>query len=199
MAFCQFLLGAVTFTVARAPLLVHCDVFKASPELADSPYRVKSPVPDTAFSLFIDAIEGRDITLTSELTPFLSQLCQEFGFSGLAARIVIFDSDAQLQARVSALEQRLAVIQEAAEGGEFLVRLSALERQLSAFPGPHIGSGGDLFQRVARLEERVAVNERRISAIEARLISQGSPDFSSVAYEMDPTIVANGWGAATAL
>jgi hypothetical protein len=68
-------------------LMSNCHTFQTSPSLFTLPYRVRSIVPVETLRVFVDAISGADIDITPGNASDLEQLCTEFGFVDLAARI----------------------------------------------------------------------------------------------------------------
>jgi hypothetical protein len=87
MAITTLLLGVSSIPINSAALVENCSVFTQNPRLATSPYTIRSSIPLSALSLFVDALEGRDVSLTSENSLFLYQLSQEIGCTSLASRV----------------------------------------------------------------------------------------------------------------
>jgi hypothetical protein len=52
--------------------------------------RLRSAAPIGYFSLFLEAVSGKDIQITNENVSDLSQLCDEFGFWSLSSKISAF-------------------------------------------------------------------------------------------------------------
>jgi hypothetical protein len=180
MAVSTLLLGVTAFTVARRALILNCDLFEANPGLASAPYRIQSPVPESAVRLLIDAIEGRAITIDASNADFLSMLSEEFGYRALTSTVTSVQAarDHALRARIAALEERVsALAQDCPSSGddELLIRLAAVEERVATFHGR---PAGELGGRLSALESRVSSQESRISALEATLGSQ--PSFADI-------------------
>jgi hypothetical protein len=94
MATVTLVVGEAAFPVSRQSLRQACDLFASGS--APSPYRVQSPIPFSIFSLFLEAVNGRDIQITNEKVSDLSQLCDEFGFRSLFSKLSAFRDSASL-------------------------------------------------------------------------------------------------------
>jgi hypothetical protein len=71
--------------VASLGLKQNCDLFASG--AAPSRYCVQSDVTLDLFSLFLEAVSGKDIQITNENVSDLSQLCKEFGFRNLSSKL----------------------------------------------------------------------------------------------------------------
>jgi serine/threonine protein kinase len=66
-------------------------LFKRQPRLLDSPYQVKSRVSTSSFREFLSAVNNQPVDISESNYGELSQLCQEFEFSGLDPSFSSFD------------------------------------------------------------------------------------------------------------
>jgi hypothetical protein len=124
-------LGDTVFPVSTRALIASCDLFLNNLSLAMSPYQVHSSVPPSLFAIFVAAIEGKNTELTTENSPELSRLCDEFGFLALSERIAAFLRSPE--SRISILEERLARQEEINASLQRRVdELTAQVRELSA-------------------------------------------------------------------
>jgi chromosome segregation ATPase len=79
-----------------------------------SPYRVQSPVSPSIFREFIFTFEVNEINITATNLTKLDRLCEELGFSELAAKLSEFRpligfkeaDDADARRRIAALEEK---------------------------------------------------------------------------------------------
>jgi hypothetical protein len=114
-----------TFTIPVRRAITKCSLFENNPALTTSPYRIQSSVSLSIFKEFLSALEGNVINLNitdTNLTE-LARLCDEFGFSELAAKLPKFppsmdfkDSDARggiavLEEKVQRCEYEIAILQ----------------------------------------------------------------------------------------
>jgi hypothetical protein len=67
-----------------------CNICKATPSLRNESYHVKSPVAVEVVQKFVSAIQGEEDLLTAESVDELLQLCEEFDFKALHARVSNF-------------------------------------------------------------------------------------------------------------
>jgi uncharacterized coiled-coil protein SlyX len=105
-----------TFTIPSLQAMTKCILFQNNPTLLVSPYRVQSPVSLSIFRDFISALEGNSIKITDTNFTELHQLCKEFGFTELAAKISEFrpsmdfkegeSEDSDARGRIAALEEK---------------------------------------------------------------------------------------------
>ena len=94
--------------VSAASLSEQCTLFK---DRLVSPYAVKSSISIEVFREFVSALEGKNVAITTANFAGLSLLCEEFGFSGLSARLSAFagdpeDGEARSRRRLRAAFQR---------------------------------------------------------------------------------------------
>jgi uncharacterized coiled-coil protein SlyX len=103
-----------TFRVPVRQVICKCSLFENNPALTVSPYQVQSLVSLSIFREFISAFEGNAINITDTNFTELHRLCEEFGFSELAAKLSEFRpamdfkeaEDADARGRISALEEK---------------------------------------------------------------------------------------------
>jgi hypothetical protein len=87
------------------PILTQkCDLFTNNPTLTVSPYTPKSQVSLAEFREFVSALDGKTVTINRNNFKGLSQLCDEFGFRELSARLSEFT---ETHMRLSALEDQM--------------------------------------------------------------------------------------------
>jgi hypothetical protein len=108
----------VTVTVPFLQAVNKCTLFERNPTLLTSPYRVQSPVPPVIFRDFVTELEGNAVTITDTNFRGLEELCNEFGFSDLTAKLLGFHpsigskdakeaDDAEARGRMAALEEQM--------------------------------------------------------------------------------------------
>jgi hypothetical protein len=105
-----------TFKIPTLQTINKCSLFQNNPTLLSSPYRVQSSVSLSIFREFLSALEGNPINITDTNFTELHQLCKEFGFSELAAKLSEFRSsmdfkeaetkDADARGRIAFLEEK---------------------------------------------------------------------------------------------
>ena len=78
--------GGETFEV-KMEVLTRLPLFQKTLELVREEYQVKTNVDAGLFREFLRGVEGEDIEINSENVLQLTDLCKEFGFPGLMARI----------------------------------------------------------------------------------------------------------------
>jgi hypothetical protein len=78
------------FTIPALQAITKCSLFQNNPTLLVSPYRVQCPVSLSTFREFLSALEGNAIKITETNIRDLQQLCEEFGFSELSAKLSEF-------------------------------------------------------------------------------------------------------------
>jgi hypothetical protein len=79
-----------TFTIPVRLAINKCRLFQNNPTLTASPYRVESPVSLSIFREFLSALEGNAINITDTNFTELDRLCNEFGFTEVAAKLSEF-------------------------------------------------------------------------------------------------------------
>jgi hypothetical protein len=79
-----------TFRLPVLEVMIKCSLFRNNPALLIPPYAVQSPVSLSIFREFLSALEGNAINVTDTNFTELHQLCSEFGFSELAAKLSAF-------------------------------------------------------------------------------------------------------------
>jgi hypothetical protein len=78
------------FTLPALQAMTKCSLFQNNPTLLGSPYRVQSSVSLSIFREFLSALEGNPINITDTNYTELERLCDEFGFSEIAAKLLEF-------------------------------------------------------------------------------------------------------------
>jgi uncharacterized coiled-coil protein SlyX len=143
MSTVSLVLDGVAYSVPEIPLCRTCDLFKSNVALMALPYTVRTSVPIPTFRAFLDAIEGERIAITQSNSSGLCDLCDEFGFSGLAARIARFrrspadpaipEAGPDCGARLAALEATVGAQQQAIQ--DLRDQLSAVQGELQRLTG----------------------------------------------------------------
>jgi hypothetical protein len=104
-----------TFIIPALQSMNKCSLFQNRPILLASPYRIESSVSLSTFREFLSALEGNAINITDTNVTELHRLCNEFGFTELAAKLSEFRpsmdfkepeaEDADARGRIAALEE----------------------------------------------------------------------------------------------
>jgi hypothetical protein len=76
-----------TFKIPARLAMNKCSLFQNNPTLFVDPYQVHTPVPLSISREFISALEGNGINITDTNFTALNRLCEEFGFSEIAAKL----------------------------------------------------------------------------------------------------------------
>jgi hypothetical protein len=99
-----------TLTVPALQAKNKCTLFQQNEALLASPYKLRSSVSLTLFRQFVSALEGNAIEIASADFSGLTQLCEEFGFEELRAKLSKFPpppgTAAEAAARTAAAEER---------------------------------------------------------------------------------------------
>jgi hypothetical protein len=103
-----------TFTIPTLQMMTKCSLFQNRPILLPSPYRFESPVSLSIFREFLSALEGKAINITDTNVTELHRLCNELGFTELAAQLSEFRpsmdfkeaEDANARGRIATLEEK---------------------------------------------------------------------------------------------
>jgi hypothetical protein len=100
----RLVLGDTAFRVGLGTLFTSCPNFKE-----ELPYHIRSPVSVEAFQVFVGALEGTILEVSTENMQDLFLLCEEFGFSGLHSQVTDFISahsvaDSEARKRIGDLE-----------------------------------------------------------------------------------------------
>jgi hypothetical protein len=105
-----------TFKITIVQAVNKCSLFQDRPILLASPYRIESSVSLSTFREFLSALEGNTINITDTNFRELHRLCNEFGFSELAAKLSEFRpsmdfkegeaEDANARGRIAFLEEK---------------------------------------------------------------------------------------------
>jgi hypothetical protein len=159
MAVVELALGDETLSVLGLTLRYSCDKFADS--VTTSRYEVTSPVSVDVFRIFVDAIVGKDVEITTDNVSGLGQLAREFGFWRLTARLSDF--------RITQLETIACAKAQAQER-----RIAALEADIDALK----------VQLSSATQEAVAAERRRVLTEEVSALK------SWVFPSLDSTILA---------
>jgi hypothetical protein len=76
--------------ISDVSLVAKGGLFKINRALLSAPYRVESQVPASVFWVFVSALEGAAVEITSANWGPLSLLSEEFGFDSLSADLSAF-------------------------------------------------------------------------------------------------------------
>jgi hypothetical protein len=79
-----------TLTVPFLQATTKCSLFQHNAPLAGAPYRVQSAVTLSLFRDFVSAVGGKEDKITATNFRRLQRLCEEFDFSGFAAKLSKF-------------------------------------------------------------------------------------------------------------
>jgi uncharacterized coiled-coil protein SlyX len=114
MATVMLLLGDAIFPFASLGLKQVCDMCASG--ATSSPYHVQSKVSFGLFRFLLEAVSGKDIQITNENVLDVSQLCEEFGFWSLSAKVSAFCQSSEhriwlLKARLSEQAQPITTLQ----------------------------------------------------------------------------------------
>jgi hypothetical protein len=90
MAKSQLVLNGTTFSVGTRLLVLNCNLFESNPGLLGAPYLLRSRVSTSSFQLFLSALDGESITISESNQSDLTDLCDEFGYSGLSDQLAAF-------------------------------------------------------------------------------------------------------------
>jgi hypothetical protein len=137
MSAVTLVLQSTKFFVGRSRLVASCDLFAKDAKLAASAYDVRSPVSVDVFRQFLEAIQDRTIEVTDQNISSLVQLCEEFGFRSLSAKLLGFPSppasnNQDARSIISALEERTSQQEQRIEALETkLLRLDQIEAEHS--------------------------------------------------------------------
>jgi septal ring factor EnvC (AmiA/AmiB activator) len=101
-------------TVPIVQMINKCSLFQNNLTIAGTPYRVQSSVHLAIFQEFVSALEGKMVNITETNFTELKQLCEEFGFNKIAAKLSEFRSsmglketeDANACERIETLEEK---------------------------------------------------------------------------------------------
>jgi hypothetical protein len=156
-----------------------CSLFENTPALTASPYRVQSPVSLSIFQEFISSLEGKAITITTANFTGLQLLCDEFGFSEIAAKLSEFRSSSDLnKPEDSNTLPRIAFLEETLHQHSQLIAILQNEfRQLSTDFG--------------RLVSEVSALKAQIPSTVIQSQSRPPPSPSSSVPSFDSRIVSN--------
>jgi hypothetical protein len=117
MSSITFLDPEETFKILTLYTMTKCSLFQNNPTLLVSSYRVQSLVSLSIFWEFLSALEGNAINITNPNLTELDQLCDEFDFSELPAKLSEFRpsinfketeteaEDADARGRIAALDE----------------------------------------------------------------------------------------------
>jgi hypothetical protein len=188
-----------------------CNLFEKDPTFSDSPYRVQSPVSLSIFCTFVSALEGNAINITDRNLTELTQFCEEFVFTEIAAKLSEFrpsmdfkegeakagTEDADARGRIAAREEKanphshvIAMLQDkVAQLSTDFVRLAM---EVSAL---RLVSAG-----IQTLSEEVSALERQIGEkLNDRVVEHLSTEFNELRKEvltpkariaaMSPTVI----------
>jgi hypothetical protein len=87
MTFVTLIHPKETFTILALQAITKCSLFQNNPTLTSSPYKIQSRVSLAVFQEFISALQSTTVKITNTNFTELQQLCQEFGFDELSAKL----------------------------------------------------------------------------------------------------------------
>jgi hypothetical protein len=157
-----------TFTIPALQAMTKCKIFQNDSTLFGSPYQVQSSVSLSVFREFISALEGNAINITDTNFTELQRLCEEFGFSEIAAKFSEFRplmdfkeaEDADARGRIAALEEKanqhshiIAILQDKVT--QLSTDFGRLVGEVSALRSPAAGIQ-TLSEEVSALKAQIA-------------------------------------------
>jgi hypothetical protein len=165
MSTIRLLLGNATLSVPGLPLITTCDLYRNNLALAAAIYPVKTQCSTEDLQAFLSALEGTKVTITGVNHHSLSELCEEFGYGGLADALAEFrrssassGSGEGLSALPSEVIDRLCILEERQEcQGR---QLAGLELSFCSMEG--------VWEEVRRLSGEVARLGAAVSTVERR-------------------------------
>jgi hypothetical protein len=158
--------GGQTFLVPVRALMATCHLFRNTPSLVRTPYSVVSHVSIDVFRQFLSAIQDDHVLLTTENDSELFQLCEEFDFKSLHARVLRFRETVNSSAYMDPGARNSILLHES----RILFRLHpSIDRVLSEFPSVYDSVNRTLIPTVAWLRDG---STRFLSATNTRLTAQ---------------------------
>jgi hypothetical protein len=161
----------LTQRISVIPLVSKCRQFIATPALICAPYHIKSSVSVEVFRAFVATLEGNAADITEGNYTGLSQLCQEFGFDGLHAKLSAFQPSARFTEAlrcISELENRVKVNDD---------QIAVLQKELSSQRESH-------EQALQRFETEIAKLKEVVNELPAR-VDRAEVDMARVASEAE--------------
>jgi hypothetical protein len=130
-----------TFKIPLLQVINKCTLFQNNPTLLGSPYRVQSPVSLSIFREFLSALEGNAINITDANYTELERLCNEFGFTEVAAQLSEFRPSMDFKEAEGAYARgRIATLEEKANPHSHVIATLQTEvRQFSTDFGRLVG------------------------------------------------------------
>jgi hypothetical protein len=134
----ELVLDGQSTSVPLVALITKCHLFQSNRFLLAQPsYQVQSRVSASSLRVFVSAIGGTRIDISSEAIGDLSLLCHEFGFREFSTQIAAWQSSHgsadvnELRRAVASLERRIDAMQEA-----YLCEIQALCAAIGGASGP---------------------------------------------------------------
>jgi hypothetical protein len=147
-----------TFKIPALQAMNKCGLFQNNPTLLISPYRLQSLVSLSIFRGFLSAIEGNAIKITDTNFTGLHRLCEEFGFSELAAKLSKFRpsmdvAEEELEAQDADVRERIAVLEEMVNQPSHVIAiLQEKVTQVSTYFGHLVGEVSALRSAAAGIQ-----------------------------------------------
>jgi uncharacterized protein YdcH (DUF465 family) len=176
-----------TFKIPALQVMNKCSLFQNDSPFLVSPYRVQSSVSLFIFREFLSALEGNAINITDMNFTELHRLCNEFGFTKLAANLSNFRpsidfkeeaEDADARGRIAALEEK------ANQHSHIIAMLQDKVSQLSTDVGRLVGEVSALRSASAGIQtllEEVSALKTQITQKQSdSVVEQLSTDFSEL-------------------
>jgi hypothetical protein len=161
----RVLLGDATLSIPGLPLITNCDLYRNNLALAAAIYPVRTECSIDDFHAFLSALEGKKVIITPMNHRSLSELCEEFGYGGLAEALAEFrgsavdpDGGEPLSPLMSKVMTRLSCLAERQE--RQARQIAALELVFGEFTG--------VWEAVRRLAGDFEHLGAAVSAIERR-------------------------------
>jgi uncharacterized coiled-coil protein SlyX len=179
-----------TLTVSSLQAKNKCTLFQQNMALLASPYTLRSTIPLTLFRQFVSAVEGNAIEITSANFSGLAQLCEEFGFEELRAKLSESPPATETAAKDAEAQRRIAALEEKAEQHDRAIAiLKDKFAQLLADIGRLAGGMRALSDEVSAQKTQITAEfaelRREISALKAKVAG-----FDSLIVSDSPAIFA---------
>jgi hypothetical protein len=127
-----------TLTVPALQAMNKCTLFQQKPALLTGPYKLGSTVLLTLFRQFVSALEGNAIEITSANFSGLTQLCEEFGFEDLRAKLSESPPPPGTAAEDAEARERITALKEKAEKRRRAPGLVQTPMKVPAWPAPPV-------------------------------------------------------------
>jgi Fe-S-cluster formation regulator IscX/YfhJ len=161
-----------TFTIPLRQAICKFSVFENNASLTVSPCRVQSLVPLSIFREFLSALERNTINITDTNFTELHQLCEEFGFSEIAAKLTEFHPSMDFkEAEHADAREQIAEVEEKTNDHSHLIAILQNEvRQLSTDFGRLVGEVSALRSASAGIQ----ILSEEVSSLKTQIPQKGA-------------------------